>query len=131
MRIRAPSLNRHSGIHLEAPDYHKAMQQKDTVIIDVRNAYESDIGHFQPPAGGATDIIHQYDTTLHLLSCMFHLVLSVPLLQSMRILLTRRMIQLQSKLSVNLNIVHFALCVSKKDKAYSYINTRKATHAVE
>ena len=52
--IRAPSLNRHSGLHLEAPDYHKAMQQKDTVIIDVRNAYESDIGHFQPPAGGAT-----------------------------------------------------------------------------
>jgi len=51
--IKAPSLNRHSGKHLEAPDYHKQMQQKDTVIIDVRNAYESDIGHFQPPEGGA------------------------------------------------------------------------------
>ena len=51
--IKAPSLNRHSGDHLEAPDYHKQMQQKDTVIIDVRNAYESDIGHFQPPEGGA------------------------------------------------------------------------------
>jgi predicted sulfurtransferase len=51
--IKAPSLNRHSGNHLEATDYHKQMQQKDTVIIDVRNAYESDIGHFQPPEGGA------------------------------------------------------------------------------
>jgi len=51
--VKAPSLNRHSGKHLEAPDYHKQMQQKDTVVIDVRNAYESDIGHFQPPEGGA------------------------------------------------------------------------------
>jgi len=51
--IKAPSLNRHSGIHLEAPEYHKKMQEKDTVIIDVRNAYESAIGHFQPPEGGA------------------------------------------------------------------------------
>jgi predicted sulfurtransferase len=51
--IKAPSLNRHSGKHLEAPDYHAQMQKKDTVIIDVRNAYESDIGHFQPPEGGA------------------------------------------------------------------------------
>lgn len=51
--VKAPSLNRHSGLHLEAPEYHKQMQQKDTVIIDVRNAYESDIGHFKPPEGGA------------------------------------------------------------------------------
>ena len=29
------------------------MQQKNTVIIDVRNAYESAIGHFAPPPGGA------------------------------------------------------------------------------
>eukprot|EP00578_Thalassiosira_sp_NH16_P017767 CAMPEP_0181128610 /NCGR_PEP_ID=MMETSP1071-20121207/28864_1 /TAXON_ID=35127 /ORGANISM="Thalassiosira sp., Strain NH16" /LENGTH=596 /DNA_ID=CAMNT_0023214509 /DNA_START=236 /DNA_END=2026 /DNA_ORIENTATION=+ len=52
--IRAPSLNRHSGTHLEAPDYHRQMQRKDTVIIDVRNAYESDIGRFAPPKDGAT-----------------------------------------------------------------------------
>lgn len=51
--VKAPSLNRHSGRHVEAPEYHKQMQQKDTVIIDVRNAYESDIGHFNPPEGGA------------------------------------------------------------------------------
>ena len=48
--IKAPSLNRHSGKHLEAIDYHKHMEQKDTVIIDVRNAYESDIGTFKFPS---------------------------------------------------------------------------------
>jgi len=52
--VKAPSLHRHSGRHLEAPEYHKQMQEKDTVIIDVRNAYESDIGRFKPPEGGAT-----------------------------------------------------------------------------
>mmetsp|Transcript_33882 Transcript_33882/g.60910 ORF Transcript_33882/g.60910 Transcript_33882/m.60910 type:complete len:558 (-) Transcript_33882:547-2220(-) len=51
---KAPSINRHAGRHLEAPDYHLQMQRKDTVIIDVRNAYESDIGRFKPPEGGAT-----------------------------------------------------------------------------
>ena len=30
------------------------MQDPEAVIIDVRNAYESAIGHFQPPEGGAT-----------------------------------------------------------------------------
>jgi hypothetical protein len=39
--IKAPSLKHHSGKHLEAHEYHQQMQQKDTVIIDVRNAYES------------------------------------------------------------------------------------------
>ena len=61
--IKAPSLNRHSGKHLEAPDYHKQMQQKDTVIIDVRNAYESDIGRFQPPKGGAVLLDPQMRTS--------------------------------------------------------------------
>jgi len=51
--VKAPSLKHHSGKHLEAHQYHKQMQQEDTVIIDVRNAYESAIGHFQPPPGGA------------------------------------------------------------------------------
>ena len=30
------------------------MAEKDTVIIDVRNYYESSIGHFKPPSSGAT-----------------------------------------------------------------------------
>jgi len=51
----APSLQ-NGGQHLEAPDYHKMLVDKKgppTVVIDVRNAYESAIGHFQPPPGGA------------------------------------------------------------------------------
>ena len=39
--------------HLEAVEYHKMMSDSDAVIIDVRNAYETAIGHFKPPAGGA------------------------------------------------------------------------------
>jgi predicted sulfurtransferase len=50
---KAPSLTRHAGVHLEAHEYHETMKSKDTVIIDVRNAYESAIGHFQPPKDGA------------------------------------------------------------------------------
>jgi predicted sulfurtransferase len=49
----APSLNDNDTLHVEATKYHKMMQKKDTVIIDVRNAYESAIGHFAPPEGGA------------------------------------------------------------------------------
>lgn len=51
---KAPSLKKFAGTHLEADEYHKVMQEKDTVIIDVRNAYESAIGAFKPPEGGAT-----------------------------------------------------------------------------
>ena len=49
----APSLRENGTKHLNAIDYHNMMKEKDTVIIDVRNAYESAIGHFQPPEGGA------------------------------------------------------------------------------
>lgn len=50
---KAPSLSKFAGIHLEADEYHNAMAEKDAVIIDVRNAYESNIGSFRPPEGGA------------------------------------------------------------------------------
>lgn len=50
---KAPSLQKFAGTHLEAEEYHKAMTDKDTVIVDVRNAYESAIGSFNPPPGGA------------------------------------------------------------------------------
>jgi predicted sulfurtransferase len=36
--------------HVEAEEYHQLMANPDAVIIDVRNCYESAIGHFQPPA---------------------------------------------------------------------------------
>ena len=51
--FKAPSLQRSSAKHLEALEYHKMMEKPDTVIIDVRNAYETSIGRFQPPQGGA------------------------------------------------------------------------------
>ena len=52
---KAPSIEKYSGTHLEADEYHDMMSKKDnnTVIIDVRNAYESAIGHFAPPQNGA------------------------------------------------------------------------------
>lgn len=50
---KAPSLKKFAGEHLEADEYHDAMQDPETVIIDVRNAYESAIGAFKPPKGGA------------------------------------------------------------------------------
>ncbi|KAG5186009.1 hypothetical protein JKP88DRAFT_353964 [Tribonema minus] len=40
--------------HKKMKEYHKRMKEDNTVIIDVRNAYESAIGHFQPPAAEAT-----------------------------------------------------------------------------
>ena len=50
---KAPSLETSRAQHVEADEYHKMMAEPNTVIIDVRNAYESAIGHFQPPPGGA------------------------------------------------------------------------------
>ena len=34
------------GVHLRPKEYHAKMQEKDTVIIDVRNSYEAEIGKF-------------------------------------------------------------------------------------
>jgi len=50
---RAPPLSQHGGTHLEPTEYHKKMCESDTVIIDVRNHYEANIGRFNPPANGA------------------------------------------------------------------------------
>lgn len=51
--LMAPSLKENKAKHLPADEYHKMMAEPDTVIIDVRNFYESNIGHFVPPKGGA------------------------------------------------------------------------------
>ncbi|MDR2947574.1 MAG: rhodanese-related sulfurtransferase [Prevotella sp.] len=34
------------GIHLKAKDFNKMMDDPDTIVIDMRNHYESEIGHF-------------------------------------------------------------------------------------
>ena len=48
---KAPSIEKFGGTHLTAVDYHAALQDKNTVVIDVRNAYETAIGTIQPPKG--------------------------------------------------------------------------------
>ena len=47
-----PSL-KNGGTHLPANEFHKKMEEPNTVIIDVRNSYEAEIGRFNPPPGGA------------------------------------------------------------------------------
>ena len=37
---------RKGGIHLDAKEYHKMLQKKNTVVIDVRNHYETILGRF-------------------------------------------------------------------------------------
>lgn len=51
---KAPSIEKFGGEHLNAINYHEALKDKDTVVIDVRNAYETAIGTIVPPKGGAT-----------------------------------------------------------------------------
>mmetsp|Transcript_9409 Transcript_9409/g.15196 ORF Transcript_9409/g.15196 Transcript_9409/m.15196 type:complete len:523 (+) Transcript_9409:53-1621(+) len=49
----APSLAENETKHLEAVEYHKKMTEPNTVIIDIRNRYETEIGRFCPPPNGA------------------------------------------------------------------------------
>ncbi|GMH49100.1 hypothetical protein TrVE_jg11108 [Triparma verrucosa] len=49
---RAPDID-NTAVHLDPKEYADKMKEKDTVIIDVRNYYESQIGSFSPPKGGA------------------------------------------------------------------------------
>ncbi|KAK3261871.1 hypothetical protein CYMTET_29243 [Cymbomonas tetramitiformis] len=51
--VKAPSLKHNSTEHVEAHEFHRLMQEPNAVVIDVRNAYETAIGHMAPPAGGA------------------------------------------------------------------------------
>jgi UPF0176 protein len=50
-----PSVKR-GAVHLSAKDYHEKLKEDNTVIIDVRNTYEADIGRFTPVDGGAVYI---------------------------------------------------------------------------
>eukprot|EP00927_Polykrikos_kofoidii_P056354 TRINITY_DN50495_c0_g1_i1.p1 TRINITY_DN50495_c0_g1~~TRINITY_DN50495_c0_g1_i1.p1 ORF type:complete len:526 (+),score=87.35 TRINITY_DN50495_c0_g1_i1:61-1638(+) len=50
---KAPSLKKNGTQHLEAIEYHKKIAEPNTVIVDIRNRYETEIGRFQPPPDGA------------------------------------------------------------------------------
>jgi predicted sulfurtransferase len=52
---KAPPLHDYHGTHLEPADYHLKMAQTDTVMIDVRNHYEAQIGRFAPPTADWVD----------------------------------------------------------------------------
>ena len=51
------SLARNAGTHVEADEFHRMLEEKEkpTVVLDVRNVYESTIGHFQPAEGSSVD----------------------------------------------------------------------------
>ena len=49
---KAPPIQLYSGVHLEPQQYHQQLADPDTVVIDVRNHYEANIGRFDPPAKG-------------------------------------------------------------------------------
>lgn len=49
----APSLSKSRAKHVSAREYHEALQKPNSVVIDVRNAYETEIGRIVPPEGGA------------------------------------------------------------------------------
>lgn len=51
---KAPSLKQNKSKHVNAIEYHEMLKDKDSVVIDVRNHYEVDIGRIVPPEGGAT-----------------------------------------------------------------------------
>lgn len=57
-----------TGIHLNAEKFNKLLEQKDTVLVDVRNSYESEIGHFKsailPKSNRSKDLINELKTIL-------------------------------------------------------------------
>lgn len=46
--IEDPTFNpSNTGIHLKAKEFNELIQKPDTILIDMRNHYESEVGHFQ------------------------------------------------------------------------------------
>jgi predicted sulfurtransferase len=48
-----PPISTKGGVHLAPADYNNKLKEANTVVIDIRNTYEADIGRFQPVEGGA------------------------------------------------------------------------------
>ena len=60
---KAPPIQQYHGTHLEPKDYHMKIAQDNTVIIDVRNHYEANIGRFVPPTSSVSDSQSQTAST--------------------------------------------------------------------
>ena len=65
------------GIHLNAKDFNKLMNNKDSIVLDMRNHYESEIGHFKNaicPWGGlrtTKNLVNQFSVDIDALnSCI-------------------------------------------------------------
>ena len=69
-KILADGLDDHSfdvtdkGIHLKADDFNKVIAEDDTILIDMRNHYETEIGHFE---GAITPDVDTFRESLDLI----------------------------------------------------------------
>ncbi|WGK65755.1 oxygen-dependent tRNA uridine(34) hydroxylase TrhO [Croceiramulus getboli] len=52
------------GIHVDAPTFNQLLEDEDTVLVDMRNHYESEIGHFQ---GAITPDVDTFRDSLDLI----------------------------------------------------------------
>lgn len=55
------------GVHLSAADFNKLTSQDDTVVIDMRNHYESEVGHFE---GAITPDVETFKESLPIIEEM-------------------------------------------------------------
>lgn len=53
-RINTPTKGKGGGIHLDADEYHEMLQKSNTVVIDVRNHYETVLGRFDGQCNNST-----------------------------------------------------------------------------
>ncbi len=57
-----------SGVHVNADEFNKLADQPDTIIVDMRNHYESEVGHFRnaitPDADTFREELHMVDQML-------------------------------------------------------------------
>ena len=53
LALKPPSLAESGAKHVDALEYHEHLKRSDACVIDVRNAYETEIGRIVPPSGGA------------------------------------------------------------------------------
>jgi len=51
--VENPPSVKNGAVHLSAKEYHEKLKEDNTVVIDVRNTYEAEIGRFTPREGGA------------------------------------------------------------------------------
>lgn len=53
------------GVHLKAKDFNRMMENPDTIVVDMRNHYESEIGHFE---GAITPDVDTFRESLPIIS---------------------------------------------------------------